>query len=488
MKFSQILKALEIDKKIKEDFEVTGVSADSRTVEKGNIFVAIAGYRHDGLSFIKEAVERGAKAVIYDSSRKIADRLDVETLDVRSPRRILSHICALVYRISSNLNVVGVTGTNGKTTTTYLAEHIFKNQNLETGVLGTVNYRYKNKTFDAPNTTPEPVNLCRILNEMEKEEIKLALLEVSSHSLSQFRVDGIKFTHAIFTNLSSEHLDFHKSLEEYFRAKSRLFTELKPAGFSIINIDDKFGQRLKNMARSKVLTYGLNKDADVRAQNIFLDAEGLSFDLHISNEKIPVKSNLIGRHNVYNILAVCALAFAEGLDLNLLAQDVFSFSGTPGRLQRIDCGQPYCVYVDYAHTPQALESVLGSLREVVRGKIITVFGCGGNRDKQKRPLMGDIAERLSDVVILTNDNPRGEEPFSIIREIQAGIKIKDKAQVEIDRKKAIRMALDLAENGDCVLIAGKGHENCQIIGDEKIEFNDEKVVKNFLRRIDAKVI
>lgn len=481
MKFSQILKALEIDKKIREDFEVTGVSADSRTVEKGNIFVAIEGYKQDGFSFIKEAVERGAGVIIFEGRERIADGLDAETLTVESSRKTLSLIAPLIYKISYNLSVVGVTGTNGKTTTTYLAEHIFKNQNLEPGVLGTVNYRYKNKIFEASNTTPEPVRLCRILNEMDAEEIKLALLEVSSHSLSQFRVDGIKFKHAIFTNLSGEHLDFHKSMEEYFLAKSRLFTDLKPAGFSIINIDDKFGYRLKNIARSKVLTYGLSENADVHAENILLKTEGISFDLRIANKRIPVKSKLIGRHNVYNILGVCALGFVEGLDLNLLARDVFSFGGTPGRLQRIDCGQPYYVYVDYAHTPQALESALSSLRETMQRRIITVFGCGGNRDRQKRPLMGEIAERLSDVVILTNDNPRDEKPLSIIQEIQAGIKIKTKAQVEMDREAAIKKALCLAREGDCVLIAGKGHENYQIIGDKKNEFNDEKTVEIFLK-------
>lgn len=488
MKFSQISKLLKAKTNMVEDFEASGVSSDSKTVKGGDIFVAIEGYKKDGFSFIEEAISRGAKAIIYKKSKRMSKNINVPALAVACPRKALSLISSLVYEIPSALKIIAVTGTNGKTTTTYLLEHILKDRGFEVGVIGTVNYRYKKKTFKAFNTTPGPVMLCKILKEMAGGGLRFVLLEVSSHALKQARVDNINFEHAIFTNLSSEHLDFHKTIEDYFVAKSRLFTELKPAAYSIINIDDEFGGRLKKIAKSKVLTYGFSKEADVKAENVFLDAEGISFDLCIGNKKTPLKSKLLGKHDIYNILSACALAFVEGIDFNSLRESIFSFSGVPGRLERIDCGQPYFIYVDYAHTPQALESVLGSLREFIKHRIITVFGCGGDRDRQKRPLMGKIAERLSDIVILTSDNPRDEDPLSIIYEIKSGAGVKTKLEIEQDRKKAIRRALNLAQEGDCVLIAGKGHENYQIIKNKRIEFNDAEVVRDLLGTTHAKVI
>lgn len=487
MKFSQISKLLKAETKIVEDFEVSGVSSDSRTVRSGDIFVAIEGYDKDGFSFIKEAISHGAKAIIYKETKSIAENICVPTLPVACPRETLSLISSLVYKIPSSLSIIAVTGTNGKTTTTYLLEHIFKNGGLEAGTIGTINYRYKEKVFLTPNTTPEPVSLCKILKEMAENNLKLALLEVSSHALKQARVDNINFKHAIFTNLSSEHLDFHGTMEDYFAAKSRLFTDLKPAAYSIINIDDKFGQRLKKITESRVLTYGFSKEADIKGENVFLDAEGICFDLRVAGKKTSIRSRLLGRHNIYNILSACAAASLEGVDFNSLRESIFSFKGVPGRLQRVDCGQNYFVYVDYAHTPGALESVLKSLREFVKNRIITVFGCGGNRDRQKRPLMGEIAGRLSDAVILTNDNPRDEDPLSIIYEIESGADIEVKLEIEKNRRKAIRKALNLAQEGDCVLIAGKGHENYQIIKNKRIEFNDAQVVRDLLKATHAKV-
>ncbi|MFH1856245.1 MAG: UDP-N-acetylmuramoyl-L-alanyl-D-glutamate--2,6-diaminopimelate ligase [Candidatus Omnitrophota bacterium] len=483
MKFSELLKTLNIEKSIKKDFDVNGISSDSRTVEEGDIFIAVKGYNADGFSFIAQAVRKGAKAVIFDDSNKyeIKNAGDVITVPVGSTRKMLSTIAASVYKSSSNLNVIGVTGTSGKTTVTYLSEHILREQKFKTGVIGTVNYRYKNKIFESSNTTPGPIELCKIIYEMDKEKVDFVLLEVSSHALSQFRADGIKFKDVIFTNLSPEHLDFHHSMEDYFSAKKRLFTELNLRGYSIINIDDEWGRRLKDEAKSKVLTCGMDSSADVRAKNIFLKSDGLEFDLHIDGKKIFIKSKLIGVHNVYNILCVCAMIFAQGIDLESVKESIFSFEGVPGRLQRIFCGQPYSIYVDYAHKPQALEIVLKSLKGFIKGNIITVFGCGGNRDRTKRPLMGKIAEDLSDAVILTTDNPRDEEPSCIIAEILAGIKMKNKVFIEEDRKKAIEKALNLAKPGDCILLAGKGHENYQIVKDMKFEFNDVEVVRNLLR-------
>ena len=487
MKFSQISKLLKTETKIVEDFEVSGVSSDSRTVGSGDIFVAIEGLDKDGSSFIKEAISRGAGAIIYKEAKSIDENICVETLPVACPRKTLSLISSLVYKIPSTLSIIAVTGTNGKTTTTYLLEHIFKNGGLEAGTIGTINCRYKEKVFLTPNTTPEPVSLCKILKEMAESKLKFALLEVSSHALKQARVDNINFKHAIFTNLSSEHLDFHGTMEAYFAAKSRLFIDLKPAAYSIINIDDKFGQRLKKIAKSRVLTYGFSKEADIKAENVSLDAEGIYFDLCMANKKTSIRSRLLGRHNIYNILSACAAASLEGVDFNSLKESIFSFKGVPGRLQRVDCGQLYFVYVDYAHTPAALESVLKSLREFVRNRIITVFGCGGNRDRRNRPLMGEIAGRLSDVVILTNDNPRDEDPLSIICEIKSGAGIEANLEIEKNRRKAIRKALNLAQEGDCVLIAGKGHENYQIIKNKRIEFNDTEVIKDLLKAAHVNV-
>jgi UDP-N-acetylmuramoyl-L-alanyl-D-glutamate--2,6-diaminopimelate ligase len=482
MKFLQLLRLLKVETKTSEDFEVTGVSSDSRAVKKGDIFVAIEGYKKDGISFAKEAIARGARVIIYDKTKKIEKDLNIVVLPVDCPRKVLSLVSSLVYRILPTLKIVAITGTNGKTTTTYLCEHILKNQGYEVGTVGTINYRYKGRSIEALNTTPEPVTLCKILSQMSRENVRFALLEVSSHALSQARVDNINFEHAIFTNLSSEHLDFHKSLENYFTVKSRLFTELKPTGYSIINVDDKFGQRLVKISQSRILTYGLSKNSDIRAEKISLGLEGTSFDLWIKDKRIPIKTRLIGRHNVYNILSAVAVAYLEGVNLEVIRKSIFSFEGVPGRLQKIDCGQPYFIYIDYAHTPQALESALESLKGLVKRRIITVFGCGGNRDRRKRPLMGEVASRLSDIIVLTEDNPRDEDSYSIISQIVSGIKTKSKLEIELDRKRAIEKALSLAQAGDCVLIAGKGHENYQIIKDKRIKFNDADTVRDLLKK------
>lgn len=480
MKFSELIKIIGGKVINFKDFEIAGVSSDSRVIKKGDIFVGLAGSAGDGFDFIREAVLRGAAALVYEKSKSLDKNIDIPAVAVDCPRKTLSRLAALIYKIPAPLEVIAITGTNGKTTTAYLIEHIFKNQKIEIGTIGTINYRFKDRKYASFNTTPEPVALFKLLGEMAEENVKFAVLEVSSHALKQFRADNINFKYAVFTNLSAEHLDYHNTVEDYFCAKVRLFTELKPSACSIINMDDKFSRRLMTMCQSRVLTFGFDKKADIKAENISGGLDGMKFDLVIKDRKISAETKLIARYNVYNMLAAAAAAYLEGLDLEMTVKSLSAFEGVPGRLQRIDCGQPFFIFIDYAHTPDALEKVLVSLRGFVEKKIITVFGCGGNRDRIKRPLMGAIAAALSDTVILTDDNPRWENSLSIINEIKTGIKDVKKLEVIPDRKHAIEAALNLAEEGDCVLIAGKGHEDCQIIGNEKIKFNDLKTVKELL--------
>lgn len=465
------------------DFQVKGLSCDSREVMRDFVFVAIKGTHEDGHKFIDSAIERGARAIVLDSLVK--NKPDsVSIIQVKDARRALAQLSSSFWGDpSSKINVVGVTGTNGKTTITYLIEAILKEAKINPAVIGTVNYRIKNKIIPSRNTTPGPVELQPMLSSMIKEGAAYAVMEVSSHALDQGRVEGIKFHSAIFTNLTQDHLDYHLSLENYFLAKTKLFRGLNPESFAIINSDDAYAVKLKKLTKAKIVTYGIVNRADVMAEEIKFDIGHTEFMLKTAASKKLIRSRLIGRHNVYNILASIAWALKEGLGLSMIESAIAKFNTVPGRLERVESKGKFSIFVDYAHTEDALKNVINTLRPISSGKIIVVFGCGGERDISKRPKMGHIVTELADYAVITNDNPRSEDPDKIINDIRKGIS-KNNYCVIPDRKEAIIKSLTLANDNDIILIAGKGHETYQILKDKTISFDDREVVRQCLKSLN----
>ena len=470
--------------KLIKNYKVSGLSCNSRLVKKNSIFVAVQGAREDGSKFIAEAVDRGAKFIVCDPRVKISRLGPAAVIRVKDTRLALARLAAQFYRYpSQRIRVIGITGTNGKTTITYLLEAILREAGFPSGVIGTVNYRFKDKVIPAKNTTPGPIELQSILARMEKAKIKYAAMEVSSHALDQERAAEVHFHSAIFTNLTQDHLDYHKTLEGYFRAKLKLFKGLSSSSFAVINNDDKYAVRIKNITRARIITYGIDNRADVAAGNIKFGVNHTEFDLLIRNRQVKFRINLIGRHNVYNTLAGIAWALKAGISLKVIQSALEKFFLVPGRLERINSKKGFCVFIDYAHTDDALKNVLTALRQLSSGKIITLFGCGGERDRGKRPKMGKVVTRLSDFAVITSDNPRSEDPAAIIRDIRKGIG-KNNYCVITDRKRAVRKALSLAARGDIVLLAGKGHENYQVLKGRTIPFDDRKEVRRCLKLLN----
>ena len=469
-----------------EDFEVRGISCNSNEVCDNFIFVAIKGTHIDGHRFIQEAIERGAKAVIIQSS-DVSLRLPekVTFIKVNDTRKALANLAAKFYgNPSSKIKVVGVTGTNGKTTITYLLEALLKEAGFSSAVIGTVNYRFKDKIIPSKNTTPGPVELQSLLADTAQENINYAIMEVSSHALTQDRTGAIDFHSAIFTNLTQDHLDYHKTLEDYFQAKAKLFKDLNHSSFAVINNDDKYGKRLLELIQGQeIITYAIDNEADITACDIKLDISHTEFILRAIKKELDFKARLIGRHNIYNILASFAWALKEGLDETVVKSALERFNFIPGRLEKINCRRDFLVFVDYAHTEDALTNAIKTLRQISGNKIIVVFGCGGERDKTKRPKMGYTVSELADYAIITSDNPRSEDPQKIIEDIRKGIR-KNNYCIIPDRKDAIRKSLSLAKPGDVVLIAGKGHENNQILKDKTIHFDDREAVKECLESMN----
>lgn len=463
------------------DFEVKGVTANSKEVKPGFIFVAIKGVNSDGNNFIAQALQNGAQTIVIQKNSLVTlDLENVNLIKVSDCRKAIAELAKEFYQDpSSKIKVVGVTGTNGKTTITYLIEAILNECGKIPAVLGTVNYRFKDNIFDSKNTTPGPDQLQAMLADMLKQGVDYLTMEVSSHALDQQRTKGVNFTAAIFTNLTQDHLDYHKTLADYFSAKAKLFQELENTAYSIINIDDTYGQKLINLSKGKIITYAIDSPAQVIAKNIKYSASGTEFILINKEKEFSLKISLIGKHNVYNVLAAVAWAMAEGVEIDIICRAIEGFSFVPGRLQRCDVKKEFSVFVDYAHTDDALKNVITSLREFSEGKIIVVFGCGGDRDKTKRPKMGRVVTELADLAIITSDNPRSEEPKDIINDIKKGIN-KDNFLVELDRKSAIKKSLSMAKKGDIVLIAGKGHEKTQILKDKVLEFDDCRMAEECL--------
>lgn len=471
------------------DLKVKGITCNSKAVKKNFIFVAIKGNRQDGRCFIKEAIANGASYVVVQgrpptgvtayAGRRIPEKVNL--ISVKDSRKFLAEACAEFYHHpSQNFKVIGITGTNGKTTVSYLIEAIAKAAKYGCGVIGTINHRFKNKVIIAKNTTPGARESQEYLTKMLGQGIRYCAMEVSSHALDQERVAGINFAYAIFTNLTQDHLDYHKNLENYFQAKAKLFRGLSKSSVGIINQDDPNSRRLRKLTAAKIITYGIKNKSYVSARDIEFSIQGSRFTLVAPKIKTLVKTHLIGRHNIYNILAAIAWGISENIAFRDIKSAIEKFITVPGRLERISCKRGCSIFVDYAHTPDALFNVITSLRPLVSKKIIVIFGCGGERDKLKRPKMGEVATQLADYAIITSDNPRSEDPLGIIKDICKGIRTNN-YRIIPDRLKAIKSGLELAQKDDCLIIAGKGHENYQILGNKVLYFNDRKAVQKCLR-------
>jgi UDP-N-acetylmuramoyl-L-alanyl-D-glutamate--2,6-diaminopimelate ligase len=491
MKLGQILEGLSgFELRGDPALEIAGMAYDSRQVSPGDLFVAIRGHHADGHGFIESAVEKGAVAV---AAEKLTGReAKVSTLLVPDSRKALSKLALAFYANPfKTITLIGITGTNGKTTTSYLLESMIKAACGKPGVLGTVNYRFSQKQFPAPVTTPESLDLIRFSREMVDDGATHIVMEVSSHALDQGRTQDCPFNVAVFTNLSRDHLDYHKTMDEYFAAKSRLFKELR-AGKSgrqpsaVINLDDPRGKDLVAMTQAAVFTYGLGKECQVSADAIQMDRNGLKFRLRTPAGEGVVRSPLIGDFNVYNILAAAGAGIAMNLPFEDVVQGIEALKSVPGRLERVENRRRLTLVVDYSHTPDALLKAMKSLKPYVKDRLITVFGCGGDRDRGKRYDMGRLAGEHSDVAFITSDNPRTEDPLSIVKEIEKGMLDSGLKKgggnthpgkgyfLEVDRRQAIRKAVAMAEERDVVLIAGKGHEDYQVIGSERRPFSDQE--------------
>ena len=486
MKLKKLLEGLDvkIDPRL-SDVDITCISTNSKDVKKGSLFIAINGFKFDGHKFLNEAFKNGAKAALVEKRKGVPSGKG-SLIQVRDTREALSIAAKNFYRWpSEKLKVIGVTGTNGKTTTSLLIKSIFSKSRIPCGVIGTIDYETGKRRIPAHITTPDALGINALLDKMLKNKLKAVAMEVSSHALDQKRVEGIFFDAAVFTNLTHEHLDYHGNLERYFRSKRKIFSSLKKNGVAIINADDKNVRRVKKTINGKCITYGLNSPADINAKVKKAGLDGSSFLVRVDKkDAFSVNTKLIGTHNISNILAAIATGVSQGISLRAIKEGVEKLDSVKGRLEAVEVGQGFKVFIDYAHTHNALENVLKFLSEIKKGNIITVFGCGGDRDKKKRPLMGRVAEAFSKFVIITSDNPRNEDPKKIARDIEKGMnKANTNYSIVLNRKKAIEKALKKAKRGDIVLIAGKGHEKVQIARGRKIPFNDRKVAEELLRKI-----
>jgi len=473
--------------------EVIDVCSDARKVVPGAVFVAIRGTKADGHDFIADAIAKGAVALVLEDRAKLPEGFSGFVLQVPNSRQVLDILASrFCWDPGRDLFCVGVTGTNGKTSITYMVECILDYARMPIGVIGTVNHRMGEKVWASEMTTPDPVNLQKRMNEFREEGAAAVVMEVSSHALEQKRVDSVPFNTVVFTNLTRDHLDYHLTMEEYFKAKQRLFTDLlwktnKSPCFAIINTDDKWGRQLRVADPAILWTYG-HREGDFQYQILKMDFTSTEFKVQTPAGEAEAMIAMSGTHNVMNALAAIAVGVSAGIPLQTSIAALKDFKGVPGRLQAIPNNKNLAVFVDYAHSPDALENVLTALIRVRESmgssaKIWTVFGCGGDRDKGKRPLMTQMALKYSNHVIITSDNPRTEDPMQIIRDMTYALPAGEqyKIQVEVNRRNAIEKAISQAKAGDVILIAGKGHEDYQIIGEEKMPFSDFEVAEEFLK-------
>jgi UDP-N-acetylmuramoyl-L-alanyl-D-glutamate--2,6-diaminopimelate ligase len=472
------------------DIEVTGIETDSRKVEPGQLFICLPGHTVDGHAYAPQAAAKGAVAFVVERELE----LDAPQLLVKDCRLAMAVLADHYYgHPSEALNLIGVTGTNGKTTTTYLIEQILNDNGRSSGVIGTVEMRYAGKSFPMSGTTPEALQLQQYLAAMREEGTAYCAMEVSSHALEQGRVKGCRFRTAIFTNLTQDHLDYHGTMEKYAAAKGLFFSRLGnefPAqqgncSYAVLNVDDEVSDQFAKLTAAEVITYGIDREADVRASNIRISAQGTIFHLTTFRGETDIALQMVGKFNVYNALAAITAALIEDITLEQIKASLEAVPGVPGRVESVQAGQDFAVVVDYAHTPDGLENVLRAVKELAPPRIICVFGCGGDRDRTKRPIMGSIAARYADYVFVTSDNPRTEDPDLILKDIEAGLEADgvspEHYELLVDRRAAIEKAVEMASSGDVVLIAGKGHETYQIIGSVTHPFDDRLVAKEAIR-------
>lgn len=463
-----------------EDIEIDKISYDSRNVKKNELFVCIEGYNTDGHKYIDSAVEKGASAIICT---KLPEKLpECTILLVENSRKALAAAAANFYNHPvQQLKIIGITGTNGKTTSSYMIKAILESAGYKTGLIGTVANYIGDKKLITHRTTPESLELQELFCEMVESGVTYCIMEVSSHSLYLDRVYGIEFNEGVFTNLTQDHLDFHKTFENYYQAKLILF---KNSVNSIINMDDEYGNRVYKDAVNKKVTYGIDAKSDVKAENLSMHSRGVDFDLVYLNNSIQIKLNTPGRYNVSNALGSAAACLMEGLSLEQIKAGLEGLKAVPGRCEAVDTDYSldFDIILDYAHTPDGLVNILKTTREFTKGRLIAVFGCGGDRDKTKRPIMGGIGTELSDIAIITSDNPRSEEPKAIIEDILKGVKGNNYEAIE-DRTEAIKKAIAIAEKGDVIVVAGKGHEDYQILKDKTIHYDEREVIAKILKEL-----
>lgn len=472
---------------------IEDLAHDSRKVVPGTLFVCLPGAKTDGHDYIMQAYRQGAAAILAE---KDIDNIpqDLTIIKVANTREAMMIVAPYFFEYPScKLRMIGITGTNGKTTSTYLIKSILQQAGFKVGIIGTIQNSIGDRILPAQNTTPDVIDLQRLLAEMAQADMDYVVMEVSSHALALNRVAGCEFDIGIFTNMTRDHLDFHVTFEKYLEAKTKLFQLLgngenrKEGKAAIINIDDKASAFISEHTKCKMLTYGIEKHADLLAKDADIQANGTEFDIIGPFGVMPLQLKITGLFNVYNVLAAVGAALAEGIDVHVIKAALENFQSVPGRFELVDAGQSFSIIVDYAHTPDGLENILKTAQQIVKKRIIVVFGCGGDRDKTKRPIMGQLAAQYGDIVIATSDNPRTEDPKTILDEIEIGIKksltpgkIYEKI---IDRRHAIERALHLAETDDIVIIAGKGHENYQILKDRTISFDDKEVAQAIIKEM-----
>lgn len=472
---------------VNPELEITGLSYSSKNIQPGYIFFALKGQKADGHDFLDEVIAKGAGLVVSERPRPAG--LNISWLQVLDVREAMAQMASSFYgHPSMKLKTIGITGTKGKTTTSYLLEHILKTAGFQPGVVGTIEYRWKDKKITAERTTPEAPDIQRILKEMVDDGVTHCIMEVSSHSLDLKRVYRIGFDLAIFTNLSGEHLDYHENMEKYFEAKKKLFFLNHKRQASIVNMDDPWGEKLISELPMKTITYGFRPEAVIRAESFMLEENGMKATVSYPGGLLNLKTSLLGKHNLYNILAAVSAALVLGVSPSHIVKAISTAGCVPGRFEVVPNKSGIKVIVDYAHTDAALENLLLTVKSLNPKRIILVFGCGGDRDRSKRPRMGEVAARLADWTIITSDNPRSEDPEKIIDEIEQGfLRVGSKNyERESDRRKAIEKALRLARKGDFVLLAGKGHETYQIFRDKTIHFSDVEVAQEILQELEKK--
>lgn len=481
MKLQELLKQLHplVPFKGENNPEITSIENDNRKVQIGSLFICIKGYTVDGHDYAKSAVDHGAVAILAEHPISVK----VPVIIVKDTTRAMAVLADAYYgQPTKRLQLIGITGTNGKTTTSHLIEKIFSDAGKKTGLIGTMYTKIGDKIIETKNTTPESLILQKTFNQMVEEDVDTAVMEVSSHALDLGRVHGCDFDIAVFTNLTQDHLDYHETMDEYKRAKSLLFAQLgntfdphKPK-FAILNTDDPASVMYQKSTSAHVVTYGIDNDADIRATNIQMTAAGTTFDLEIQENHFSMRIQFIGKFSVYNVLASISAAFVSGIPINEIIQSIEGIAGVAGRFELVNAGQDFTVIVDYAHTPDSLENVLKTIQHFAKKRVFVLVGCGGDRDRTKRPLMAQIACQYSTDPIFTSDNPRSEDPLEILREMEAGVN-GEKYLVIPDRKVAIVKTIEQASSGDVILIAGKGHETYQIIGNQIHDFDDRLVAR-----------